>query len=187
MNNIRLSKIQFSNEEISFLQQKKNISVLSLIGYVIVLGFGYFFYAADIADFTFAVTYAAIITSIFGALIFREAKKISRISSDLRGNFKIVFEAEIEDCKHADEIRERGENLSSKYFLVVRGEKYRVKAEHYFRFGRGDTVRMTVSPACKYAFDVEKIHGEKKSVSDDTLFRFTAPLYRKPKIGGKIL
>lgn len=175
MNIIEANKIRLSNEEISFLQQRKTLSVLSLVGYVLVFGFGCFFYAADIEDFTFAFIYAALITLIFGALIFREAKKISRINSDLRGNFKVVFESEIEDCKHTDEIRERGENLSSKYFLIVRGEKYRVKAEHYFKLGRGDKVRMTVAPAYRYAFDVEKLSGGKKSGSDDTLFSFISP------------
>lgn len=171
----KLNEIQLSSEEISFLQQKKSMSILFLLIELIAYGFGWLFGAATTNDFAGTVIYAGLITAFFGFLIFVEARKIRRFHRDLCGGVKIVFETTVEDFKQCSQRNDYGEVLYSDYFLIAGGEKYQVKADHYFRIDGGDVVRMTVAPASKYAFDVEKIASAAKADRPEMLFHFTSP------------
>lgn len=166
-------QIPLTHQEINFLEKKRKASVLLLLPYV---GFplgGFAMYAVGIP---FTLLYLAIVSVFFAFLIVKEARIIWKTTSDLRGNHKIAFEAEIEDYKQVDQTNRDGEITGSKYFFVVRGEKYEVGSDKFYKFGRGDTIKITVAPASRYAFDVEKIRSAEKSVEPNSHFHFTSPL-----------
>lgn len=161
--------------EISFLAEKKSWELLSLVVSIFGLTFGYLIYFSLKIESNFVILLTVTITLIFSVPIIRSVKKLARISRDLRDNSKIIFTTEIEDYQQIDLRDRRGNVTSSDYFLIFEGEKYQVKEENFFKFGCGDTVRVSAAPNSKFVFGVEKIAAAPRS--NETLVHFTSPLY----------
>lgn len=173
-NTIQVSRqIPLTHQEIHFLEKKRKTSALALLPYTGLPIIGFALYAAG---FPLTLFYLTIISALFAFLSFKEARTIWRINKDLRGNHKVAFEAEIEDYKQTNQTNRDGEITDSKYYFVAGGKKYEVGADVFYKSGRGDTVKITVAPASRHAFDVEKIRSAEKSRQPNSLFHFTSPL-----------
>lgn len=156
MNSAELES-KLTSEELLFLEGKKNNAFLYLIIFSVGLIFGILLYAVVLKDAIAIIILSLVSSAVMMIPIWKNLNLLLRINKDIEGGAKKVLTTEIQDFKEAVQNNRQGEKVSADYFLFLDGEKYQVKEEHYYPFGKGDLVKAYVSPNSKFAFHVEKI------------------------------
>lgn len=147
---------KLSPEEISFLIEKKSSLAKNLFLFPcgVLIAFGYYFLILDRTLEYFLLTF---VLCIFYSIIFaKNLVQTIKINRDTSGGTKEFFTAVIDDFKLVTYQPKNSNHTYLEHYFYLEGVKYEVKEEYFYRFAKGDRVKVYIAPHSRYAFTFER-------------------------------